>query len=434
MTEASRSRARATSSEPSAPPRPTRMRSTRIARVQWLPAALARRIFGAPLAPTDDEWREIEAALWRGDPAMDELVAWMFENQPRERKASFERALARGIQSIPSPGEPLRRFFALVDRDPPWLDRSLVARGIRASRLAGNAGFYVLRDLALMGGYSYFNTMNQTLALAGALTKDTALRIGETGKWLSDVTETRGLERFGPGFISTLRVRLIHALIRRQVARRSDWNAERWGVPINQVDMLATYLAFGPVSLLGMRLFGVPVGRNDAAAAMHLWRYVGYLSGVDESFLAKTEGDGLRKLYHAFLTHRWPDETARRLATALRDEPLGRYVPDHDDRPRAAAWKRRLEYHKHLSNSSLILGPFRRRQLGLPVLSFPWYPLLSAPVRFATASYYQLRGGGALDRHLERNRARQRTLLDSYFAKREHDLLRPDAAHPAHVA
>lgn len=419
--------------EPGQPPRPARMLSTRIARLEWLPPALARRIFGAPLAPTAAEWRAIEAALWRGDPPMDELVAWMFEDRPRERKAKFERALTGGIESLHAAPEPLRAFFALVDRDPPWLDRERLPAGIRASRLAGDAGFYVLRDLALMGGYSYFNSMNHTLALAGALTKDTALRIGETGKWLTDVTEDGGLERFGPGFVSTLRVRLIHALIRRAVARRPEWDAERWGVPINQVDMLATYLAFGPVSLLGVRLFGVPVGRADAGAAMHLWRYVGHLSGVDESFLARTEGDGLRKLYHTFLTHRWPDDTARRLGTALRDEPLRRYVPGHEERPRLAALRRRFAYHQHLSNTSLILGPLRRRQLGLPILTLPWYPMLSSPIRFATVSYHRLRGGAVLEGYLARSRTRQRALLDSYFANREHDLLRPGADHPAHV-
>ncbi len=416
------------------PPRPTRMVSSRLARTQWLPPALARRIFGAPLAPTAAEWSALEAALMRGDPAMDGLVAWMFEERPRERKAQFERALAHGIGAVARAPEPLGRFFAVVESDPPWLDRELVAAGIRASRLAGDAGFFVLRDLALMGGYSYFNSMNQTLALAGALTKDTALRIGETGKWLTDVTEEGGLERFGPGYVSTLRVRLIHSLIRRNLLRRPEWDSARWGVPINQVDMLATYLAFGPVSLLGVRLFGVPVGRKDAAAAMHLWRYVGFLSGVDEPLLAITEGDGLRKLYHTFLTHRWPDDTARKLGTALRDEPLARHVPGFEERPRRAAWRRRFAYHQHLSNTALILGPLRRRQLGLPVLTLPWYPLASAPIRFAKTSYQQLRGGAALERYLVENRRRQVALLDSYFAKREHDLLRPGATHPAHVA
>jgi len=197
--------------------------------------------------------------------------------------------------------------------------------------------------------------------------------------------------------------------------------------------MLATYLAFGPVTLKGVRLFGVPFRRAQADAIMHMWRYVGYLSGVDERFLAITEADGLRKLYHASLTHRRPDETARQLGQALMREPLTRHVPGGEEHPLRARLVRRFAYHQHLSNSALILGPIRRRQLGLPLFILPWYPIVSAPIRFAVLSYYQLRGGEVLDRYIERTRERQKRLLDTYFGGTQRHLLRPAESHPAHV-
>ncbi len=412
---------------------PSRVLPDRVARRQWLPPFLARRIFGAPLAPTAAEWDAVKAALWRGDPPMDRVAAWIFEGRPSERKALFERALTQGIDSLDDPPAPLRELFALLDAAPAWLDRALLEEGIRTSQLPGETAVLVLRDMALMGGYAYFNSANQTLARAGVLTKDTALRIAETGKWIEDVTEKGGLDRFGPGFISTVRVRMIHALVRRHLGARADWEGERWGLPINQVDMLATYLAFGPVALLGARLFGVPIRRSQAAAIMHMWRYVGYLSGVDERFLATTEGDGLRKLYHTSLTHRRPDDNARLLGQALMREPLTRHVPGLEDRPWLTAVVRRFAYHRHLSNSALILGPVRRRQLGLPLFTVPWYPLVSAPFRFAALAYFQLRGGEVLKRYLERTRERQKRTLDAYFGGTRRQLLQPTAAHPAFV-
>lgn len=407
------------------PPRPLGRRG--------IAPSLERRLFGAPLEPTPAEWRQLEEGLWQGDPAMDRVVDWIFAGSAPQRKALFERALRHGIDALADPPESLREFFALVDAPPAWLDREMLARGTRASALAGKAAFFTLRDLALMGGYSYFNAMNHTLEAAGALTRDPALRLGETSKWHVDVTEPGGLERFGAGFVSTLRVRMIHALVRRHLRARPDWPAARWGLPINQVDMLATYLAFGPVALLGARALGVPIRRDEAAAAMHLWRYVGFLSGVDERLLATTEGEGLRRLFHTSLTHPKPDATARRLGEALRNEPLQRPMSHLAHRPLWRSFQRRLAYHQHVSVASLILGPLRRRQLGLPLLAFPWYPLASAPVRFAVLSYYRLRGGEALARYLERSRERRRKLLRSYFDKREPDLLRADAGHPAHV-
>ena len=398
-----------------------------------LPDVVSRLVFGQPLAPTPAEWEQVQAALLQGDPAMDRVVDWMFETGPRNTKPLFDQALLHGIDTVPDAPAPLRDFFALIDTPPDWLQRERVEEGVKAAHVGGKVGFFVLRDLALMGGYAYFNSMNQTLAGSGSLRKDTALRLGETGKWLNDVTEPQGLDRFGPGFITTIRVRMVHALVRRNLLNKPGWEAEKWGLPINQVDMTATYLAFGPVTLSGSRLFGVPVRRHQSRAFMHLWRYIGWLMGVDEHWLAQTEGDGLRKLYHCFLTHRLPDDKIRLLGEALRNEPLSRYLPDHADSPRLARLLRRYFYLQHISNSSLILGWRQRRQLGMPLLALPWYPAISAPFRFLLLSWYQLRGGRALEAYSQRTRASQQRLLGTYFGEREQDIIRPGQDHPAHL-
>lgn len=404
------------------------------ASIQWLPAALARRLFGQPLAPTAEEWQRVQAGLQRGDPAMDRLVNWMFAVGPRQGQALFEQVLNHGLDTLPDAPEPLRTFFAEVEAAPAWLDRELLERGVLASHLSGRVSFYVLRDMALMGGYVYFNSMNQTLAAAGPLTSGTTQRLGETGKWLVDVTEPGGMERFGKGFATTLRVRLVHALVRRHLQSRPEWDAMQWGLPINQVDMLSTYLAFGPVTLSGSRLFGLWYNRQDSAAFVHLWRYIGWLMGVDEDWLAGSEGDGLRRLYHTFLTHRLPDDKIRQLGSALRDEPLTQPLPAGKQTSLLARGMRRLRYHQHLSNSALILGPLQRRRLGLPMLTLPWYPLLSAPFRLARLTWMRLRGGHALETYRQQCRQQQIAQLDAYFNGKPQDIIRPEAGHPAHVA
>ncbi len=412
---------------------PARLLPAALARTQWLPDSLSKRIFGAPLAPTAEEWQCVEAALWQGDAAMDAVVDWMFADRPGQRKALFDQALKNGIESLENPPEALTTFFAHVDTPPPWLDRDLLEQGARDSRLSGQVGFYVLRDMALMGGYALFNSMNQTLAGSGALRKETGLRLGETAKWTIDVTEPQGMDRFGVGFITTIRVRMVHALVRRHLHQKPDWEAEKWGLPINQIDMLATYLAFGPVSILGARLMGVPYSAKDARGLMHLWRYIGWLMGVDEQWLAKTEGDGLRKLYHTFLTHRLPDEKVRLLGVSLRDEPLTRHFPEHQAQPLRLRWKRWFAYQKHISNSSLILGPVQRWRLGIPMLALPWYPAISAPVRLIFLGFLKWRGGDALETYLQKSRQQQKALMAAYFEGGEQDIIKPKEDHPAHL-
>jgi hypothetical protein len=413
---------------------PTRASPYAVAGRKWLPDFIAKVIFGKPLAPSPDEWARVGEALREGDPPMDELVAWMFDGPPAKAKALFEQALMSGIETVDNPPAPLRRFFELVDKGPAWLDRSQLNEGARAQQFTGMAGFYVLRDMALMGGYTYFNSMNQTLAATGALSKNVALRLGETGKWLADATKPDGLLRFGDGFITTIRVRMVHALVRRALTNKKTWDEDTWGVPINQIDMLATYLAFGPVTIIGARLFGVPITSKEASAAMHMWRYTGWLMGVDDRWLAVGEGDGLRKLYHSFLTHRWPDEKVGLFGAALLREPFTRRIPSLQRFPFLLKLARRYIYAKHVSNSSLILGPVQRRRLGVPMFALPWYPILSAPVRLAVLGLYRLRGRAALQKLIDRRVAANEQLLASYFKNGDIHIIRPTAEHPAHVA
>ena len=413
---------------------PSRALPWRKARRQWIPKTIARWVFGKPLAPSEQEWARVTDALWQGDTAMDNVVAWMFESNPGQRKKLFDQALLRGIESVSDAPAELVEFFQHIDQDPEWLDRDLLEKGVRSSHFAGDVAFYVLRDMALMGGYAYFNTLNQSLAMTGALSKKTSLRLGETGKWLNDVTEPEGLERFGEGFITTIRVRMVHALVRRNLNTKPQWQHAKWGLPINQMDMLATYLAFGPVTLMGVRMFGVPVTPGQSKAVMHMWRYIGWLLGVDEQWLALTERDGLRKLYHTFLTHNAPDDKIRYLGEALRNEPLTRYLPELENQPNAARRMRKYLYHKHISNSALILGPIQRKQLGIPTFALPWYPVISAPFRLGWHLFHRMRGPTARALFAKRCREQQIRLLDSYFEGAvEKDIIKPDADHPAHV-
>jgi len=266
----------------------------------------------------------------------------------------------------------------------------------------------------LMGGYAHFNSMNQTLVRTGALEKNAASRLAATGRWVTEATQPGGLQRFGAGFIATVRVRMVHAMVRRALEKQPTWDAHAWGRPINQVDLYATYLAFGPVTLAGARLFGVLPTRRDVHAVLHMWRYIGWLSGVDDEWLVSSEGDGLRKLYHASLTHRRPDEKVGMLGRALRDEPFTRRLPKLAQHPHLQRLVRWFLYHKHMSNSALTLSPWQKRRLGLPLWTVPWYPLLTAPFRFLWLTWHRVRGGYALQRLLTRYAVKQQELLASY--------------------
>lgn len=355
-------------------------RARQIARpVRWL-------VRGDP-EPSAERWQALGEALLHGDPPMDRLIDWMRGHGMREARELFRQAVDRGIDAVPQAPAPLREFFASVDRRPGWLDDELLRRGAEASHRTGLTGMRALRDLALMTGYQA-SAINKTLVATGTLSRGPQRRLAETTKWWLDCTAGGGMDRFGEGFRNTLHVRFIHGLIRYQVQRQPDWRMDDWGLPVNQTDMAATQLGFSAIFLMGSRALGVRLSRADGEGVMHLWRYVGWLMGVDERWLPENETEGRRLLYHILLSQATPDESSRQLGRALMDEPLQRHYP------RFGRLRGHYERARHISITRLFVDSRGMRDLGLPAWVPPWYPIVSIPVIFARHVLARLLPGG----------------------------------------
>lgn len=358
------------------------------------PSLVGRRMLGSlrwampgEVEPTPQRWQAIGEALMHGDGPMDRLVEWMFASGMRTARPLFERALEHGIDSMPEAPAPLREFFALIERRPGWVDARLLHEGAEVFRRAGMESLYVARDVSLMGGYQA-SAFNKTLLLTGALEKGPTRRFAETLRWALDCTAESGLERFSAGFKSTLRVRLIHAMVRRHVAQLPEWRMAEWGLPVNQPDMAATLIGVFSLPLLGARLMGMPQTRRERDAAAHLARYVGWLSGVELQWLPNDERSALKLLGQLLLSLANPDPSSAALARPLMDEPLRRPYA------RFAALRGRYDRARHLSISRLFLGAASMRNLGLPTHVLPWYPLLNLPFCLARHLGSHLLPGG----------------------------------------
>jgi len=392
---------------------------------------LQRLAFGKALAPSRERYDQLVDALWQGDPPMDCLLDWMMAEDSRNRKAMYELALKEGINKVENAPTELKTFFAMVDQEPVWLDRELLEQGVSVVQSLGEFGLYIMRDQALMVGY-LLSGFNHALVATGALNKGASQRTGETLKWWMDCTEHGGMERFGEGFINTLHVRWVHGMVRRHLQSRKEWDSNEWGIPANQTDMIATYLAFGSVLLLGVRLGGVIITPRESRAVMHLWKYAGWLMGVEEQWLVDSELEGFRLLRHTQATQSRPDWTSKELGQALSKEPFERVYPWKNKFPRLHKLYLKYEYHSHLSLTRLFLSREQMNALGLPDWVLPWYPAMTTPMRVARELYTRL---GPVDRKkLERKgRKQQRYRMQAVFGERAHGIIKPDKNHPAHL-
>lgn len=236
--------------------------------------------------------------------------------------AQFQRALAGGIEAVSDAPDALREFFAVVDDVPDWVDFALLERGARVFRRFGRSRDDVLLQLALIGGYRFAGPAD-LLVKTGGLTGPSAIRrLGETQKWADAVSAPAGMRRDGEGFQLTVHVRVMHALVNHQFETNGRWDILHYGLPINQSDQAGTLGLFNSTLLLGMRMLGRIVTRAESLAVMHLWKYVGWLMGVDEDWLFDTEREQNAFNYHVLLAQADATPAGAALAAALVDGQL----------------------------------------------------------------------------------------------------------------
>ncbi len=281
------------------------------------PLRLATRLWSpGDLRADPAQLRRLREFAHAGDPLADDAVAMFGALAPGQGRALFERALIGGIDSISDPPDALVAFFDEVDATPYWVDFDRINRGARAIIRTGVLGMFPLGDMSLMGGYLASRAV-KTLVGTGDLERQAVLRLAETSTWWIDVTTPGSLQPGGSGVHSALRVRLVHAHVRAAMNRRRDWDYTAWDRPVNQVQTAGTLLLFSLVFVLGTQMLGFRYTRRERDDILHLWRYVGWLMGVDDELLPATEEDGWRLLWLLAVTEFIPDDDSKRLAKAL---------------------------------------------------------------------------------------------------------------------
>ena len=265
----------------------------------------------------------------------------------------FETAVDGGIGAVADPPDELIAFFTAVEDPPYWLDYDKLARAARVSMRTGLVGIgLALPGLALTGGY-LASKADKPLVGTGDLRRMAPRRLNETAQWYIDVTSPGGLDRFAPGFTGTLRVRLMHAMVRAAMHRREDWDYDGWDAPVNQVQLAGTLMLFSLANLAGCQAMGLRFTDTERDAVFHFWRYVGLLMGVHPELVPTCEEDTWRLFWLEADTEFLPDDDSMRLAQALhggRDE----------------GWVTELARSYLSSYSRLILGKSNADRLGLP--------------------------------------------------------------------
>jgi ER-bound oxygenase mpaB/B'/Rubber oxygenase, catalytic domain len=321
-------------------------------RFSHLPEARAR--FG-------DRVDRLGAFLDRGDPLADDVVA-AIEGTPGGW-ILFDEAAKGGIDGVAGAPASFRALFDQAEHVPLWVDWETVDRGGEVLLRAGPLGGIVLALKSLVLGYTS-PAGNKPLVFSGRLQENAPRRLNETARFVQATITPRAMRPRGEGWQITLKVRLIHAQVRRMILKTGRWDTAAWGSPINQHDQAATLLLFSTIVLEGLRQLGVHIPAAEAEAYIQLWRWSGWVMGVDAELLAATEAEGVRLRELIAATMGEPDQDSRDLTRALLDAPLRR---GETPRERANA-DRAVRFNAALCRS--LLGEAMADKLAVP--STPW--------------------------------------------------------------
>lgn len=184
-------------------------------------------------------------------------------------------------------------FWTEINTVPPWVDWVQIQRGQDVFFRYGMPCIVALTFQSLVGGMAGWRLV-ETLSRTGAFsTKVAKHRLLETVQHILQATHSlEAIQPGGQGFASTIRVRLLHAAVRRKILdlardRPDYFDVDAWGVPINDLDSLGTLLSFSAAVIwMGLPRQGIHLREQEIEDFHALWRYLGYLLGTPDQWMA----------------------------------------------------------------------------------------------------------------------------------------------------
>ncbi|MGW0035972.1 oxygenase MpaB family protein [Gordonia sp. NPDC003376] len=202
---------------------------------------------------------------------------------------------------------------------PPWFEPDLARAGAEAWWRFGSLQSSTLYQ-SLIYGYQAPGFVRPLVA-TGRLTDRTWDRVQSTARWVTLATAPGLMEPGGQGWLETLRIRLVHAMVRHHLHAECDWDDDAWGVPINQTYAQLTITAgFLVLPIEIAEDLGIRYSRADLEAITHLWRWIGWVMGVDEDLLPHGFADAQRihRISQRFRLR--PESESKVLVRALLDD------------------------------------------------------------------------------------------------------------------
>ncbi len=261
--------------------------------------------------------KKYEKYRFETDVPADKLAAFIKLN-PAQGWGLFNQALAAGINSIPDAPEEFQRFFER-EQLPNWVDWQQLERASSAIWRPGNLTLIIAAQASMIATY-IAPQASQSMDRTGEQMVRTEGRGIETATWFAQATKPGNMKLGKEGYKLSVRVRLIHAFVRINLAE-VEWNYQALGLPLNQ-ERNATAIAFtfSSVFIDAAKKIGTRYNKTEREDIYAFWRYMGYLLGAPEALLMENEEQARTQCALMTLTDLPPDAEGQRLTKLFTEQ------------------------------------------------------------------------------------------------------------------
>ena len=228
-----------------------------------------------------------------GDPEADAVIEQLEplgqENAMQFFRAAMDKRDASVLKEAPSL---MRDFFERMESPPDWLDLSALTPACRMFHRNSRLVLGAFVGGTLVEGFS--TNISKSFFITGRVRDQGVRRLKQNNRHLIEIFMPGGLERDGDGWKLSVRIRMVHAQIRRLLKHSEDWDTDSWGLPLSAAHLGFAITAFSARLLRHMKNLGAEYNDDERKSFMKVWRYSGYLMGIPETILFRDEADALR--------------------------------------------------------------------------------------------------------------------------------------------
>ena len=254
-----------------------------------------------------------------GDPELDPVMAELAELPP----ADMHRFIRAGVEqddeaTLCRAPQILREFFDNM-QVPNWVNFE--------DFKPGQCAFFnnmnnMLIAYAIGSAVEGFSTLvSKSFSITGRVTGlglGAERRLRQNNRHMVETYYPTGLLRDGEGWKISMRIRFIHARMRKLLTDSDVWDHAAWGMPLS-----AAHLGGVALYTFSIRQFqhaismGSAITQEERDSIVKIWRYGGHILGVPEAILFTSEAEAKRNYEIAHLCEPPPDDDAVGVANAV---------------------------------------------------------------------------------------------------------------------